>query len=189
MFFAGLTASAAFSPILSRESWLALLLTCSFLYLTTLLNSLRLEKKELIKTIKTQGNAARDLMDEMNIRHSDALLIQETGQAISKILDVDRIIDTVLTGMEKHLGFDRGMILLSDPTKSRLQFIDGFGYTEDQVTILCDHEFSLSHPDAEGSIIRAFNEQKPFWVKDVAEIEKDLSPERLGFIRQMNTFF
>ena len=101
----------------------------------------------------------------MNIRHNNALLIQETGQAISKILDVDRIIDTVVAGMEKHLYFDRGMILLCDPTKSRLQYIAGFGYSGDQEAILCDHEFSLKNPAAEGGIIRAFHEQKPFWVK------------------------
>ena len=33
-------------------------------------------------------------------RQKNHLLIQETGQAISKILDVDRIIDTVVAGME-----------------------------------------------------------------------------------------
>jgi hypothetical protein len=123
MFITGLTVSLIFFPILPRESWIALVLTSFFLYLTALFNSQRLEKQELIKTIETQGNAARDLMDETNIRHGNALLIQEIGQAISKILDVDRIIDTVVAGMHKHLYFDRGMILLSDPTKRRLQFI------------------------------------------------------------------
>jgi PAS domain S-box-containing protein len=185
MFFSGLSAALIFFPILSRETWLALVLASSFLYLTTFLNSQRLEKKELRKTIENQGNAARDLMDEMNIRHNNALLIQETGQAISKILDVDRIIDTVVAGMEKHLYFDRGMILLCDPTKSRLQYIAGFGYTSDQEAILCDHEFNLENPDGEGSIIRAFNEQKPFWLNNVAEIENKLSKKRLSLIRQM----
>ena len=185
MLFSGLTASLVLSPILSRESWLVLVLTSFFLYLATFFNSQRLEKKELIKTIESQGNAARDLMDEMNIRHNNALLIQETGQAISKILDVDRIIDTVVAGMEKHLYFDRGMILLCDPTKRRLQYIAGFGYSGDQEAILCDHEFSLKNPAAEGGIIRAFHEQKPFWVKNVADIEKELSKKRLSLIRQM----
>jgi len=183
MFFAGLAASLIFFPVIPRESWIALVLASSFFYLTLFSYSQWLEKKELIKTIEIQGNAARDLMGETNIRHSNALLIQETGQAISKILDVDRIIDTVMAGIEKHLYFDRGMILLCDPTKSRLQFITGFGYTGDQEAILCDHEFNLKN--AEGGIIRAFNEQKPFWVKNVAEIEKDLSKERIRLIRQM----
>jgi len=118
-------------------------------------------------------------------RQKNHLLIQETGQAISKILDVDRIIDTVVAGMEKHLYFDRGMILLCDPTKRRLQYIAGFGYTRDQEAILCDHEFSLENSDGEGNIIRAFNEQKPLWVKNVAAIEKELSKKRLSLIRQM----
>jgi PAS domain S-box-containing protein len=185
MSFVGFAACLAFLPILPGESWLTLFLTISFLCLTMLLNSQRLEKKELINSIKVQGDAARDLMDEMNIRHSDNLLIQETGQAISKILDVDRIIDTVVAGLEKHLYFDRGMILMSDPTKSRLQFMAGFGYTEDQEAILCDYEFSLSSPDAKDGIIQAYNERKPFWVKNVADIEEDLSQERLDLIRQM----
>lgn len=185
MVLAGLVTSLICFPVISRDSWNILTLTSLFLYF--LLNSFaqQLEKKELVKTIETQGNAARDLMDEMNIRHSNALLIQETGQAISKILDVDRIIDTVVSGMEKHLYFDRGMILLSDPTKSRLQFIAGFGYTSDQEAILCDHEFNLKRPDADGVIIRAFNEQKPLLVKDVDKIERDLSERRLRFIQQM----
>ena len=185
MFVTGLTVSLIFFPILPRESWIVLVLTSSFLYLTTLLYSQRLEKQELIKTIETQGNAARDLMDETNIRHSNALLIQEIGQAISKILDVDRIIDPVVAGMDKHLYFDRGMILLSDPTKRRLQFIAGFGYTQEQEAILCDHDFNLARHDAGGGIIRAFNEQKPFWIKNVDDIEKDLSQRRLSLIWQM----
>ena len=185
IFFTGLAASLVLFPIIPRESWNTLLLASSFLFFLFCAYSQRLEKKELIKTIETQGNAARDLMDEMNIRHSNALLIQETGQAISKILDVDRIIDTVVAGMEKHLYFDRGMILLSDPTKCRLQFIAGFGYTADQAAILHNHEFNLKRPDAEGGIIRAFNEQKPLLIKNVNEIEKDLSKRRLRLIRQM----
>ncbi|MGD8290738.1 MAG: ATP-binding protein [Desulfobacterales bacterium] len=185
MFFVGLLTSAVFFPLLSLESWFVLVIIGAFLNLTILSNSHRLEKKELIKTIKTQGNAARDLMDEMNTRHSHALLIQENGQAISKILDVDRIIDTVLAGIKRRMDFDRGMVLLSDPTRSRLQFVDGFGYTDDQVAILCDHEFNLGNPEIKSGFIRAFYEQKPFWVKNVAEIENDLLPEMLSLIRQM----
>jgi PAS domain S-box-containing protein len=181
----GLITTLVFFPILPRETWLVLVLSSTFLYFAATLNAQRLEKNEFIKTIESQGNAARDLMDEMNIRHSNALLIQETGQAISQILDVDRIIDTVVAGMEKHLDFDRGMFLLADPIKSRLQFIAGFGYTDDQEATLCDHEFNLNNPDAEGGIIRAFHEQKPNRVKNVDEIEKDLSKARLSLIRRM----
>jgi PAS domain S-box-containing protein len=186
MLFGSLTASLLFFPLISLESWAALVLASIFLFLILFLYSDRLEKKELIKTIETQGNAAKDLLDEVNLRHSNALLIQETGQAISKILDVDRIIDTVVGVMQKHLYYDRGLIMLADPTKSRLQFISGFGYTEDQEVILCNTEFNLGNPDAKGHLVRSFNEKKPFLVKDVAKIENDLSERSRKFVRQMD---
>ena len=50
----------------------------------------------------------------MNLRHSNALLVQETGQAVSKILNVSRIMDTVVAVVQKHLYFNRGMIMLAD---------------------------------------------------------------------------
>ena len=184
----GLILSAVLFPFIAREIWCALVIASAFAFFVICSNSQRLEKKELAKTIESQGNAARDLMDEMDIRHSNALLIQEIGQAISKILDVDRIIDTVVAGMEKHLYFDRGMILLADPNKSHLQFKAGFGYTAKQETVLHNNEFSLKRPivsDAEGFIIRAFKEQKSFVVKNIREIEKEISESRLRLVRQM----
>ena len=145
----------------------------------------RLEKKELVKTIETQGNAAKDLLDEMNIRHSNALLVQEIGQAVNRILDVDRIVDTVVGIMEKHLYFDRGMIMIADPTGKRLKFISGFGYNREQEKLLHSTEFNLGNPDSKGHLVRCFNELESFLVNDISEIEPDLSPRSREFIRQM----
>jgi len=145
----------------------------------------RLEKIELVKTIETQGNAAEDLMDEMNVRHSNALLIQEIGQAVTGLPVVDRIVATVVGIMEKHLFFDRGMIMLADPSGKRLKFIAGFGYNREQSEILQITEFNLDNPESKGHFVRCFNEQKPFLVNDVSEIEPDLSPKSREFIKQM----
>jgi PAS domain S-box-containing protein len=173
-------------PIASAQALLALGLGWAFLSLFVFLGAFHFEKKELVKTIETQGNAAKDLLDEMNVRHSNALLVHELGQAISKILNVDRIADTVVTVMQKHLYFDRGMIMLADQTRTRLQFIAGFGYTEEQGQILRETEFHLDKPDAGGHFVRSFKEQKPFLVRNVADIEKDLTPNTREFIRQMD---
>jgi PAS domain S-box-containing protein len=145
----------------------------------------RLEKRDLVKTIETQGNAAEDLMDEMNVRHSNALLIQEIGQAVTQIPVVDRIVATVVGIMEKHLFFDRGLIMLADPAGKRLKFIAGFGYNREQSKILQNTEFNLDNPRSKGHFVRCFNEQKPFLVNDVSEIEQDLSPKSREFINQM----
>jgi len=164
---------------------LALGVSGTFLCLASFLYTAYLEKKDLVKTIETQGNAAKDLLDEMNLRHSNALMVQETGQAVSKILNVSRIMDTVVAVVKKHLYFNRGMIMLVDRTQSRLQFISGFGYSPEQETILLETEFHLDNPDSRGHFVRSFREQKPFLVRDVAGIEKDLSPRSREFVRQM----
>jgi len=170
-----------FSGQLSIVLGLAGTLMCSILFLY----AAHLEKINLIKTIVTQGNAAKDLLDEMNLRHSNALLMQEIGQAVSKILNVSRIMETVVGVVEKHLDFNRGMIMLADRTRRRLQFIAGFGYTEAQEKVLLSTEFHLDKPDSKGHFVRSFLEQKPFLIRDAAGIEKDLSPKSREFVRQM----
>jgi len=172
-------------PVISAQASIALGLLWAFLSMTFFLRAAHLEKKELVKTIESQGNAARDLLNEINLRHSNALLVQEIGQAVSKILNEDRIADTIVGGIAKHLHFNRGMVLLADDTKTRLQYISGFGYTREQGKFLVDTEFHLDKPDARGHFVRCFREQKPFLIRDVAEIEKDLSPRSLDFVRRM----
>jgi PAS domain S-box-containing protein len=87
--------------------------------------------------------------------------------------------------MEKHLFFDRGLIMLADPAGKRLKFIAGFGYNREQSKILQNTEFNLDNPRSKGHFVRCFNEQKPFLVNDVSEIEQDLSPKSREFINQM----
>ena len=170
---------------ISLQASIVLGLASAFCCLISFLYTAFLEKKDLIKTIETQGNAAKDLLDEMNLRHSNALLIQETGQAVSKILNVGRIMDTVVAVVKKHLYFNRGMIMLADRSQRRLQFISGFGYSKQQEDILLNTEFHLDKPEARGHFVRSFKEQKPFLVRDVTDIETDLSPTSREFVRQM----
>ena len=76
--------------------------------------SILLERRDLTKTIGIQGDAAKDLIDEMNIRYNNALLIQEIGQVASKILAIDELMRNVASVMEKRVDFDRGMIMLAN---------------------------------------------------------------------------
>ena len=178
-------AAMAICFFLPMDLWPETLLPLFIIPLVLSVYSINLEKQELVRTLEIQGDAADDLLDEINIRHSNALLIQETGQAISSILDVHKIIETVVRVMERHLYFDRGMIMLADDQRTRLKFTAGFGYNENQSKILHETEFNLSNPDSTGVMVRSFKEQKPFLVNDVAEIESDLSPRSLEFIRRM----
>jgi len=93
--------------------WLILTLLLSLVTMTIFFCSEFLEKKDQKKIIETQGNSARDLLDEMKIRYNNALLMQEIGQVTSEVLDIDQVVKKVLGVMEKRLDFDRGMIPLS----------------------------------------------------------------------------
>ena len=64
-----------------------------------------LGKKELTQTVETQKAGAEGQILESNIRYNNALLVQEIGQAASKILTIDDLLRSVVNVMEKRLDF------------------------------------------------------------------------------------
>ncbi|HBF43101.1 MAG TPA: hypothetical protein DDW42_05620, partial [Desulfobacteraceae bacterium] len=84
---ASMLVSLALFFVLPILPWVFVVLFCVLLAMTFSLYSQQLKKKELSTTIETQGDAAIDHLDEMNIRYNNALVIQEIGQATSTILD------------------------------------------------------------------------------------------------------
>jgi PAS domain S-box-containing protein len=178
-------ASLAFFFVLPITHWFILTLLCALLTATLSLYSGHLENKALAKTIETQGNAAKDHLDEINIRYNNALLIQEIGQATSSILDSDELIRTVVSVMERRLDFDRGMIMLANKSKTRLIYANGFGYSDKIEKLLRGTEFSLDRPESKGLFVMAFKGQKAYLVNDISEIEQDLSEKSLEFVRQI----
>jgi PAS domain S-box-containing protein len=164
-----------------------LVVLCSLITLSLAFFSEYVEKKELTKTVENQGDAAKDLIAEMNIRHNNAMLVQEIGKATSSILDIDQLIKSVAHIMEIHMDFDRGMILLVNSTKDLLYYASGYGYTQERETFLKQAEFHLDNPESKGVFVVAYKDQKPFLVNDISEIEKTLSKRSLEFARLMKS--
>ena len=179
--------SLVFFFVLPIMSWFVLVLLCISVTLTASFYSEHLEKKELVKTIKTQGDTAKNHLDEINIRYNNALLIQEIGQATSTISDIDKLVRTVVSLMEKRLDFDRGMIMLVNKSKTRLLYTNGYGYSDEIEELLRGTEFHLDNPESKGLFVMAFRDQKPFLVNDIGEIEQDLSEKSLEFVRQIGS--
>jgi len=161
-------------PLVPLSTAISVLLGCLFINLMIWLNTGRVEKKELIKTVKSQGNAASALLDEMDSRHSNALLIQEVGQTVSGILDIDHINQTVLKIINKHTNYDFGSILLANEQKTKLQRAAEFVPQGDETYFLKNSEYDLTHLGADGVLTECFNSQRPFLVNDVNEIENGL---------------
>ncbi len=181
----GILASFILYFILPVTSWPYIVLPFALLTLAFSFYSAHLEKKDFVRTIKTQGDAAKDLVEEINIRYNNALLIKEIGQATSTMLDIDKLITTVVNLMNKRLDFDRGMIMLANKEKTRLLYVNGYGYTKDHEDFLRGIEFHLDNPESKGVFVSAFNKQKSFLLNDISKNAKNFSKRSLGIAERM----
>jgi len=147
--------------------------------------ALRSEKQALLAS---QGNL-KDLTDnlfrQMEINYNNALVANEIGQMISKQTHLDDILSRVIQVLEKRLDYSRGLILLANKEKSKLEFQAGFGYQDEQLSFLSKTTFQLDRPDAKGVFVVSYREQRPFLVGDVSEIEGTLSGKSQNFAKQL----
>lgn len=165
--------------------WLTVCLACALGVTLLSLHSGKLQKRELSRTIETQGNAAKNLLDEMNMRYNDALLVQEIGQATSTILEIENAVNVILKVMEKRLDYDRGMIMLGNKEKTKLIFTSGYGYQKEQEDALRKMEFHLDKPHSKGAFVFAYREQKPYLLTNAKKIEDSFSKRSLKLMREM----
>ena len=145
------------------------------------------ENQQLKQTINTQGNAAKERMEEMERRHNDALLVQEIGQATATILDVESLLQTIALSMRRRLDFDRGIFMLANGTRTKLVYADGYGHSTDQLSSLRSLEFNLGKEDSQGLFVKSFREQRPFLIENVSEITAKLSRRSLEFLHSMGS--
>ncbi|MCG7853097.1 MAG: GAF domain-containing protein, partial [Methanosarcinaceae archaeon] len=181
----GILVSLALLFVLPILPWVVITLVFVVLVLLFSFVSSHLEKKELIKTVENQGDAAKDLLDEMNIRYNNALLVQEIGQATSQILEIDKIVSSVVSVMESRLDFDRGMIMLANKKKTRLIYAGGYGYNKEQEIFLRGTEFHLDNLHSKGMFVSAFNNQKAILLNDISKNGKDFSARTLETAKRM----
>jgi PAS domain S-box-containing protein/putative nucleotidyltransferase with HDIG domain len=173
--------------ILSPVYWDTLVLSYMVMAMGVTMYTEYLEKKDLLANIQNQGDAADRLLDQINKRHNEALLIQEIGQASSMILDIDKLLVSIMGSLEKGLDFDRGMIMLANKQKDCLIYTVGYGYNPKDEDSLKNIKFHLDNPLSKGVAVEAFRKQKPVLVNDISNIENDLSPKSLDFVRAMGS--
>jgi PAS domain S-box-containing protein len=173
--------------VLPIDQWLLFLLLAALVSITLSFNSVRLERNLYSKTVETQKEAAEESLVESEVRYNNAMLIQEIGQATSRILDIERLAKTVVGIMEKRLDFDRGMIMLADRPRAFLSYSAGYGHTPEIEALLKKTEFHLNNPESMGVFVKAMREQQPFLVNDISEIESMLSPRSLEYARRLGT--
>jgi len=139
----GIMAVIALFFLLPVTHWIIFVLICAASTLILSLVSASIEKGELTEIIKTQCNTAKELLNETNTRYNNALLAQEIGQSASTLLEVEKLVKSVVKAIEKRLDFDRGGIWLANKEKTRLVFNVGFGYNPDIEELLKIQIFTL----------------------------------------------
>jgi len=141
--------------------------------------------EQVTAMVEMKGEEARDLIEEMDIRHENARLIQAIGEAITSVFDVKQLIEAVLRTMRQHAEFDRGVLFLADKNKTALTYFAGYGYGPEKEALLQNVKFNLTNPKSKGEFVLVFRHQQPFLVDDVSKIEGRLSRKSIQFIKDI----
>ena len=167
--------------------WDVLTLSCVLMGMGVTLYAEHLEKKDLLAHIFNQGDAAESLLDQINRRYNEALLVQEIGQKSSDMTKVDELLQYIIESLVKRLDFDRGIIMLANKQKDRLVYTVSYGYNPKNEDYLHNIQFHLDNPQSKGTAVASFRTQKPFLVNDLSDIEHDLSRKSLDFVNTMGS--
>ncbi|MDI9570251.1 MAG: PAS domain S-box protein [Pseudomonadota bacterium] len=182
-----LTALAGPVLILTLPALPGVAATLAMLLVITAMSSYQffLEREEIKKIVENQSVVARDLIDEINVRYNNAVLVQEISQTLASILDTDRLLELTLAKIEKRMDFNRGLIMLTDRERTRLVYRAGFGYTEEEREALQNKAYLLVEGRETEPFITSFLRQKAFLVNNPRELEKSADPESMDFLRRM----
>ena len=144
-----------------------------------------LEKEELKDVLANFQNTSSELVDQIEHNYNNSRLTNEIGETITSQTNIKDVLTKVVHLFQKHLNYDRGMIMLANSEKTRLIFRAGFGYKEEKIELLKRSAFHLDRPEATGVFVSCFKEQKPHLINDIEEIGDKLSTRSLSFAREL----
>jgi signal transduction histidine kinase len=145
----------------------------------------QLEKKELYAALANLKESTDELIEQSALNYNNALMVNEVGQAISKQAAEGEVLENIIQALKNRLGYDRGLILLADANNTRLNFRIGFGYSEEQLTVLKEASFNLGNPNSKGVFVTCFREQKPYLINDFAQVSASHSNHSVMFAEQI----
>ena len=162
----------AFLPILP---WALLVLILTLVCLSIFLLGSRLEKKELIRFLKDQGDAAGHLLQEIEVRHYNTHLVKEIGQASVDILEIQTFLDTVLKSIARNTVFTRGMIALCVDGHSKLRPGASFGLSDSEGQSIDDMQIRIDFDDTTDIFVKSLKNGQPLLLRDIQNQESVLT--------------
>ena len=163
---------------------LLLLLSASIFLILTLIGE-SMEKGELRKSLDNLKDSTDKLVEQITINYNNSLMTNEIGQVISGKTKVEDVLSNVVKISQRRLSFDRGIILLANKDRTRLEYRAAYGYSKTMFDVVRSASFHLDKQDSKGIFVVSFRDQRPYLINDFNEIEKELSPRSLDFARKM----
>lgn len=161
-----------------------LLLSAAIFLLLTLIGE-SMEKGDLRKSLDNLKDSTDKLVDQITINYNNALMTNEIGQVITGKTKVEDVLSNVVKISQRRLNFDRGIILLANKAKTRLEYRAAYGYNKTKIDDVRTASFHLDKKDSKGIFVVSFREQRPYLINDFNQIESELSSKSLDFARKM----
>lgn len=145
----------------------------------------RCRLKETESGVEALVSARDQLAELLDTNYNHSQLTSEIGQVISSQTTIDTVLDAVVKVLKKRLDFDRGMVLLANDDKTRLDFRAGFGHQEKEKEMLLKASFRLDNPESKGVFVKAFHEQIPYLVDNFEEFERRHTPQSVQLAKAL----
>lgn len=145
------------------------------------------EKEEMKLSLDNNRESIDKLVEQININYNNALMTNEIGLALSSHTNTRDILASIIQIMEKRLDYDRGLILLADADRTKLQLEAGYGYSDELLELFDKVSFHLDRPESKGMFVVSFREQRPFLINDLDDVQETLSARSLTFARKLGT--
>ncbi|MGV8058555.1 MAG: response regulator [Smithellaceae bacterium] len=150
-----------------------------------MLISEKLARIDLNKSVESQQSIGDQLMKQFDIRYNELALVKEIGEAASSILDPQQLLNFITDALQKRLQFNRGMIMLANPGKTKLVYTIGYGYSPEEEVLLKNTNFTLTNPNSEGIFYLVYRDRKPLLVNDANDIKNKLSEKSANFMNKL----
>lgn len=145
----------------------------------------KLARRDLSRSVESQQKIGDQLMKQFDIRYNELALVKEIGEAASRILDPQKLLDFITDALRKRLQFNRGMIMLANPERTKLVYTTGYGYTPKEEELLENAEFNLTNPQSTGIFYLAYRDQKPFLINKIDDIMSQHSVKSVKFMKEL----
>jgi len=146
------------------------------------------EKKAVKESLLSTKDSIENLLEQINLNYNNAMLTHEIGQSLGNYRRIEEMLPDVAGILQRRLDYDRGMILLADRDKSRLELRASYGYSEDELECLQSLPFRLTGNGLGNDVyVDCFREQRPFLVNDLERGREALGPSTLACAQMSGT--